>query len=148
MIIRTIRQLFTPAPDALWQAQMPTPSQFPEVLSEERIVRPWTLVIKAVAYAPALVTLTDQDSIRTGEASMPVSPRILLSDLLITRAVKWDTTGVAVYFFPRGSIPADITAETPLPDNWGRAQARWPAAACDPFKFFNNHNAIFDTTLW
>jgi len=62
-------------------------------------------------------------------------------------AMKWDTTGVAVYFFPRGSIPSDITAETPLPDSWGRAQARWPAAACDPFKFFNNHHAIFDTTL-
>jgi len=62
-------------------------------------------------------------------------------------AMKWDTTGVAVYFFPRGSIPADITAEAPLPDTWGRAQARWPAAACDPFKFFNNHNAIFDITL-
>jgi len=62
-------------------------------------------------------------------------------------AMKWDTTGIAVYFFPRGSIPADITAETPLPDSWGQAQARWPAVACDPFKFFNNHHAIFDTTL-
>lgn len=62
-------------------------------------------------------------------------------------AMKWDTTGIAVYFFPRGSIPADIKAETPMPDSWTQAQARWPAAACDPFKFFNNHNAIFDTTL-
>ena len=81
---------------------------------------------------------------------MPVSPRIPLLAVppLITRTVKWDTTGVAVYFFPRGSIPADIKAEAPLPDTWGRAQARWPAAACDPFKYFNNHNAIFDTTLW
>jgi hypothetical protein len=62
-------------------------------------------------------------------------------------AMKWDTTGIAVYFFPRESIPADITAGIPLPDSWGQAQARWPAAACDPFKFFNNHHAIFDTTL-
>jgi len=62
-------------------------------------------------------------------------------------AMKWDTTGIAVYFFPRGSIPADITAGTPFPDNWGEPQARWPASACDPFKYFNNHNAIFDTTL-
>jgi len=62
-------------------------------------------------------------------------------------AMKWDTSGVAVYYFPRESIPDDITAETPLPDTWGRAQARWPAASCDPFKFFNNHHVIFDTTL-
>jgi len=64
-------------------------------------------------------------------------------------AMKWDTTGVAVYFFPRGSIPADITQEKPgpQPDTWGRPQARWPAAGCDPFKFFYNHNAIFDITL-
>ncbi|PPQ63720.1 hypothetical protein CVT24_004300 [Panaeolus cyanescens] len=62
-------------------------------------------------------------------------------------AMKWDSTGVAVYFFPRGSIPADITAGAPQPDSWGAAQARWPAVSCDPFKFFNNHHAIFDTTL-
>lgn len=62
-------------------------------------------------------------------------------------AMKWDSTGIAVYFFPRDSIPADITANTPLPETWGAAQARWPAASCDPFRFFNNHHAIFDTTL-
>ena len=62
--------------------------------------------------------------------------------------VKWDTTGVAVYFFPRGSVPADISAGAPEPDSWGHALARWPAASCAPFKFFNDHNAIFDTTLW
>jgi len=62
-------------------------------------------------------------------------------------AMKWDSTGIAIYFFPRTSIPADITAGAPLPDTWGAAQARWPAASCDPFTFFNNHQAIFDTTL-
>jgi len=51
------------------------------------------------------------------------------------------------FFFPRGSVPADISAGTPQPDSWGLAQARWPAASCAPFKFFNNHQAIFDTTL-
>ncbi|KAJ2933607.1 hypothetical protein H1R20_g3506, partial [Candolleomyces eurysporus] len=61
--------------------------------------------------------------------------------------VKWDATGIAVYFFPRDSIPADITANTPLPETWGAAQARWPAASCDPFRFFSDHHAIFDTTL-
>lgn len=63
-------------------------------------------------------------------------------------SVKWDTSGIAIYFFPRGSEPADITAEKPEPDSWGAAMARWPAASCDPFKFFKDHRAIFDTTLW
>jgi len=62
-------------------------------------------------------------------------------------AMKWDTTGIAVYFFPRGSIPADISDGAPQPDSWGLAQAQWPASSCAPFKFFNNHHAIFDTTL-
>jgi len=62
--------------------------------------------------------------------------------------VKWDTTGVAVYFFPHGSVPADISVGAPEPDSWGNALARWPAASCAPFKFFNDHHVIFDTTLW
>ena len=62
--------------------------------------------------------------------------------------VKWDSTGVAVYFFSRNSVPADITAGNPNPDSWGAAQARWPATSCDPYKFFQDHSVIFDTTLW
>jgi hypothetical protein len=62
--------------------------------------------------------------------------------------VQWDTSGVSIFFFPRSSIPADIQAETPQPSTWGLAMARWPAIACDPFKFFYDHVAIFDTTLW
>jgi hypothetical protein len=61
--------------------------------------------------------------------------------------MKWDGSGISVYFFPAGSVPADINSETPLPDNWGPAQARWPSTTCDPSKFFINHSAIFDTTL-
>lgn len=64
-----------------------------------------------------------------------------------TYAMKWDTSGIAVYFFPRGSEPGDLTANVPQPDNWGNPQARWPSSGCDPFKYFNNHHGIFDTTL-
>ncbi|KAJ7596767.1 glycoside hydrolase family 16 protein [Mycena floridula] len=62
-------------------------------------------------------------------------------------AMKWDTSGIAVFFFPRGSVPADITAENPLPGGWGKPMARYPAAGCDPFKFFFDNVVIFDTTL-
>lgn len=64
-----------------------------------------------------------------------------------TYAMKWDSSGIAVYFFPRGSEPADLNANAPNPDSWGNPQARWPASGCDPFQFFNNHHGIFDTTL-
>ena len=62
--------------------------------------------------------------------------------------VKWDTNGIAVYFFPRGSVPADIGANAPLPNSWGRPQARWPGSSCDPSKFFEEHVIIFDITTW
>lgn len=62
-------------------------------------------------------------------------------------AMKWDDSGISVFFFPRNSIPSDITANAPLPDSWGTPMAFWPAAGCNPFTFFNSHSAIFDTTL-
>ncbi|KAI0090040.1 concanavalin A-like lectin/glucanase domain-containing protein [Irpex rosettiformis] len=62
-------------------------------------------------------------------------------------AMQWDNDGVSVFFFPRNNIPDDITANAPLPQNWGTPMAFWPSANCDPFKFFNGHSAIFDTTL-
>lgn len=68
--------------------------------------------------------------------------------MLTVYVVKWDSSGISVYFFPAGSVPADINSETPLPDTWGPAQARWPSSSCDPAKFFVDHSAIFDTTLW
>jgi hypothetical protein len=64
-----------------------------------------------------------------------------------TLAVLWDNAGIAVYFFPRQNIPSDITAQAPVPDNWGTPSAFWPASSCNPFQFFQNHGAIFDTTL-
>ena len=62
--------------------------------------------------------------------------------------VQWDDSGIAVYFFPRGSVPSDLTAGSPDPSGWGIPQARWPAASCNPFQFFSQHSMIFDTTLW
>ncbi|KAK2461705.1 hypothetical protein APHAL10511_006168 [Amanita phalloides] len=62
-------------------------------------------------------------------------------------AMKWDSTGISVYFFPRNGVPSDIVAGAPHPDTWGLPQARWPATSCNPFNFFKNHSAIFDTTL-
>jgi len=62
-------------------------------------------------------------------------------------AMLWDDSGVHIYFFPRGSIPADLLAEKPQPNNWGTAMGFWPASTCNPSQFFENHSVIFDTTL-
>jgi len=62
-------------------------------------------------------------------------------------AMQWDDSGLAVFFFPSGSVPADIGAGFPHPETWGPALARWPADGCDPFQYFNTHSVIFDTTL-
>lgn len=61
--------------------------------------------------------------------------------------MKWDDSGIAVYFFPRSAIPSDITSGAPQPSKWGQPMAFWPAAQCNPFQFFNSHSLIFDTTL-
>jgi hypothetical protein len=61
--------------------------------------------------------------------------------------LKWDQSGLAVWFHSRNNIPADITAEKPNPNNWGTPVARWPAADCDPFEYFKQHISIWDTTL-
>ncbi|KAG6837902.1 hypothetical protein H0H93_013055 [Arthromyces matolae] len=65
-----------------------------------------------------------------------------------TYAMQWDSTGIMIYFFPKGSEPKDLLNDNPLPSTWGPAMARWPASNCNPYQFFNNHHAIFDTTLW
>jgi hypothetical protein len=62
-------------------------------------------------------------------------------------AMLWDNSGVSVWFFPRQNIPSDITAQAPVPTGWGTPTAFVPASNCNPFQFFQNHGAIFDTTL-
>ncbi|KAJ6519354.1 glycoside hydrolase family 16 protein [Mycena sanguinolenta] len=62
-------------------------------------------------------------------------------------AMKWDSSGISVYFFARGSVPSDIGADAPDPTTWGLPMANWPAADCNPWTYFYTHVAIFDTTL-
>lgn len=64
-----------------------------------------------------------------------------------TYAMKWDNSGVAIYFWPTSQVPSDVGTDNIFPENWGTPSAFWPASTCDPFKFFNSHSAIFDTTL-
>ncbi|KAI9730483.1 MAG: hypothetical protein M1818_008178 [Claussenomyces sp. TS43310] len=62
-------------------------------------------------------------------------------------AMDWTSDSIAVYFFPRTSIPADITAGTPAPQNWGAPVAKFAGSSCDIDAHFMNHNIVFDTTF-
>lgn len=63
-------------------------------------------------------------------------------------AHKWDSQGIMVWFFPRGSIPSDITNGNPDPSSWGQATANFPNSdSCNTAAHFQNHNLVIDTTL-
>ncbi|KZT67660.1 glycoside hydrolase family 16 protein [Daedalea quercina L-15889] len=62
-------------------------------------------------------------------------------------AMKWDDTGITVHFFPRASIPSDITSGAPDPSAWDTPIANFPSSSCNTTEFFYDHSAIFDTTL-
>jgi hypothetical protein len=62
-------------------------------------------------------------------------------------AMQWVNSGISVWFFPRGSIPADIEADHPMPWTWQKPFAHWSSNTCDTNHYFNNNNAIFDITF-
>ncbi|KAG8990408.1 hypothetical protein FRB90_001770 [Tulasnella sp. 427] len=59
----------------------------------------------------------------------------------------WADEGVSIWFFPRGSIPKDLTSEAPQPDNWGQPSAHFPSSTCSAYGFNRDHTTIFDTTF-
>lgn len=62
-------------------------------------------------------------------------------------ALEWTSSHIAVWFFPRSSIPADILADTPDPSTWGDASTRFVGNTCEIDSHFMNHNIVFDTTF-
>jgi len=61
-------------------------------------------------------------------------------------ATEWTSTAISIYFFPRGSIPSDITSGSPEPSSWGKPLAQFQGG-CDIPSFFSNQQIVFDTTL-
>jgi len=62
-------------------------------------------------------------------------------------AMEWTSNHIQVWFFPRGTIPADITAGTPDPTTWALPQASFSGTGCDIDKHFSQHQLVFDTTF-
>ncbi len=61
-------------------------------------------------------------------------------------ATEWTSDAISIWFFPRTSIPADITAGNPDPTTWGTPLANY-AGNCNIDSHFQNMNIVFDTTF-
>ena len=60
-------------------------------------------------------------------------------------ATQWTTSGIAIWFFPRASIPADITAGKPDPTTWGKPLTNFvDAGSCDFATHFKSNRFIFN----
>jgi hypothetical protein len=63
-------------------------------------------------------------------------------------AMQWESSGVYVWFFPRGSIPSDITDGAPVTGNWGTPIVAFNGgSSCNIDSFFSDENIVFDTTF-
>ncbi|KAG9238289.1 putative endo-1,3(4)-beta-glucanase, partial [Amylocarpus encephaloides] len=62
-------------------------------------------------------------------------------------AMEWTSSAISISFFPRPSIPADITAGTPDPSKWPSPQARFSGGGCNIDQYFNSHKMIFNTAF-
>ncbi|KKK12876.1 hypothetical protein P175DRAFT_0431004 [Aspergillus ochraceoroseus IBT 24754] len=61
-------------------------------------------------------------------------------------ATEWTSDAISIWFFPRSSIPADISAGTPDPSAWGTPTARF-AGSCNIDSHFGDMQIIFDITF-
>lgn len=61
-------------------------------------------------------------------------------------ATEWTSNSISIWFFPRGTIPNDISSGSPDPSNWGLPVAHF-AGACDIDEHFQNQQIMFDLTF-
>ncbi|PBP19897.1 glycoside hydrolase family 16 protein [Diplocarpon rosae] len=63
-------------------------------------------------------------------------------------AMQWESSGIYVWFFPRGRIPRDITDGAPVTGNWGTPVVAFNGGSgCEIDSHFANQNIVFDTTF-
>ncbi|KAH8599562.1 hypothetical protein B0O99DRAFT_590704 [Bisporella sp. PMI_857] len=61
-------------------------------------------------------------------------------------AMEWLPSSIKVWFFSRGSIPADITSGNPSPSTWGPSVLN-VGSTCDIDAHFRNMRVVIDTTF-
>ncbi|KAJ3992892.1 putative glycoside hydrolase family 16 protein [Lentinula boryana] len=60
----------------------------------------------------------------------------------------WDDTGIKIWHFSRGNIPADITSKNPDPSTWGNPVSFLPSGdSCNVADHFKDHSLIINITL-
>lgn len=62
-------------------------------------------------------------------------------------ATDFQDAAISIYFFPRGSIPSDITDGSPDPSGWGTPIAQFTDSSCDIQSYFTDLQIVFDTTF-
>ncbi|KAH6606648.1 glycoside hydrolase family 16 [Trichoderma cornu-damae] len=63
-------------------------------------------------------------------------------------ATEWTSEHIAVWFFPRTSIPLDVSAGVPNPSGWGYPLAKFTGAnGCSVDEYFKDNQIVFDTTF-
>ncbi|CAF9927851.1 MAG: hypothetical protein HETSPECPRED_006683 [Heterodermia speciosa] len=61
-------------------------------------------------------------------------------------ATEWTSDVINIWFFPRGTTPADISNGVPNPATWGAPVAQFDGS-CDIDSHFQNQQIVFDTTF-
>ncbi|OQN95825.1 hypothetical protein B0A48_18110 [Cryoendolithus antarcticus] len=61
-------------------------------------------------------------------------------------ATEWTESAISIFFFPRGSIPSDISGGSPDPSGWGKPLASFQGG-CDISSMFKEQQIVFDTTF-
>lgn len=62
-------------------------------------------------------------------------------------AMQWASSGVYVWFFPRGQIPDDIKSGSPDTSRWGTPTASFSGGGCNFDRHFANHQLVFNITF-
>ncbi|KAK6004007.1 hypothetical protein QM012_008857 [Aureobasidium pullulans] len=62
-------------------------------------------------------------------------------------AMEWTDEAISIWFFQRGSIPANVLSANPSPDaTWGTPLSQF-TGCCDIPEFFSNNQIVFDVTF-
>lgn len=61
--------------------------------------------------------------------------------------MKWDGAGITTWFFPRHSVPQDISNGQPNPGSWGTPENHVSSSGCDPNQHFSDMSIIINTDL-
>lgn len=62
-------------------------------------------------------------------------------------ALNWNTSGIYLWFWPRGLVPSDAQGDSPNPDGWGEPVAAYPSSSCDFNTFFSPQTLIIDVDI-